>query len=160
MAPILSAAGGETEARDLQSAARALGLSVVVIDVTAEGSIEVAFEKLVELRAGALLLGSNILWQQERTQVALLAVRHGIPTMFWESMAVPAGALASYGPDFLDNFRQVGVYAGRILKGERPADLPVIQPTKFELVLNLKTAKALRLEIPTQLLAIADRVIE
>jgi putative ABC transport system substrate-binding protein len=148
----------ETEARDFQSAARALRLSVVTINVAAEGSVDAAFEKLVALRAGALLLGGNILWQQERTQ--LLAVRHAVPTLFWESIAVPAGALASYGPDFLENFRQVGVYAGRILKGEKPGDLPVIQPTKFELVLNLKTARALKLEIPTSLLAIADRVIE
>jgi putative ABC transport system substrate-binding protein len=150
----------EAEARDFQSAARVLGLSVVVINVVAEGSIEAAFEKLVEVRAGALLLGANILWQQERVQIALLAVRHAMPTMFWEGISVSAGALASYGPDLLDSFRQTGVYAGRILKGEKPADLPVIQPTKFELVFNLKTAKALRLEIPTQLLAIADRVIE
>jgi putative tryptophan/tyrosine transport system substrate-binding protein len=150
----------ETEARDFQSAARKLGLGVVVINVAAEGSIAAAFEKLVELRAGALLLGSNILWQQERTQIALLAVRHAIPTMFWDSTSVQAGALASYGPDLPDQFRQVGVYAGRILKGEKPAELPVVQPTKFELVFNLKTAKALRFEIPASLLAIADRVIE
>jgi putative ABC transport system substrate-binding protein len=151
---------GETEARDFQSAARVLGLSVVIVNVAAEGSLERAFEKLVELRAGALLLGANILWQQERTQIALLAVRHAVPTLFWEGVAVSSGALASYGPELLDEFRQVGVYAGRILKGEKPGDLPVIQPTKFELVLNLKTARALRLEIPTPLIAIADRVIE
>jgi putative tryptophan/tyrosine transport system substrate-binding protein len=100
------------------------------------------------------------LWQQERTQIALLAVRHAMPTMFWDSISVQAGGLASYGPDLQDEFRQVGLYAGRILKGEKVADLPVIQPTKFELVLNLKTAGALKLIIPTQLLAIADRVIE
>jgi putative tryptophan/tyrosine transport system substrate-binding protein len=127
---------GETEARDFQSAASRLGLSVVIINVTAEGSIEAAFKKIVELRAGALLLGANILWRQERMQIALLAVRYAVPTMFWESTAVQAGALASYGPDFLDADRQVGVYAGRILKGEKPADLPVIQPTKFEFVLR------------------------
>jgi putative ABC transport system substrate-binding protein len=150
----------ETEARNFQSAARVLGLSVDIIDVAAEGSIEAAFEKLVKLRAGALLLGANIQWQQERTQIALLAVRHAMPTLFWERIAVAAGGLASYGPDHLDEFRQIGLYAGRILKGVKPADLPVIQPTKFELVLNLKTARALRLEIPAQLLAIADQVIE
>jgi putative tryptophan/tyrosine transport system substrate-binding protein len=151
---------GETEAKDFQFASRVLGLNVVVVDVAAEGSIATAFEKLAELRAGALLLGANILWQQERTQIALLAARYVMPTMFLESIAVPAGGLASYGPDVLDQFKQAGVYAGRILKGEKPADLPVIQPTKFELVLNLKTARALKLQIPTQLLAIADRVIE
>jgi putative tryptophan/tyrosine transport system substrate-binding protein len=149
-----------TEARDFQSAARLLGLSVVIVDVAAEGSIEAAFGKLVELRVGALLLGANILWQQRRTEIALLAAGHAMPTMFWESISVQAGALSSYGPDLPDSFRQVGAYAGRILKGEKPADLPVIQPTKFELVLNLETARTLKLEIPTLLLAIADRVIE
>jgi len=128
--------------------------------VATEGGIDPAFEKLAAVHAGALLLGGSVLWQQERTQIILLAVRHAIPTLFWESVAVPAGALASYGPDLLDAYRQVGLYAGRIVKGEKPGDLPVIQPTKFELVLNLKTARALRLEIPTSLLAIADRVIE
>src|SRR5262249_29978348 len=110
---------GESEARDFQSAARALGLSVVVVNVATEGSIEAAFEILVDSRAGALLLGANVLWQQERTQIALLAVRHAIPTMFLESIAVAAGGLASYGPDLLAMFRQLGVYAGRILKGEK-----------------------------------------
>jgi putative tryptophan/tyrosine transport system substrate-binding protein len=151
---------GETEARDFQSAARILGLRSFVVNVKAEVSIAAAFEKLVELRAGALLLGANILWQQERTQIAMLAARHAMPTLFWESKSVQAGALASYGPDFQDGYRQIGMYAGRILKGENPAFLPVIQPTKFELKFNLKTAKALGLTIPPNLLALADEVIE
>jgi putative tryptophan/tyrosine transport system substrate-binding protein len=150
----------ETEARDFQSAARGLGLSVVVIDIKAEGSLAAAFARLVERRAGALLVSSNIFFSQERTQLILLAARHRIPTMFWDSRAVPAGALASYGPDQLDAYRQVGVYAARILNGEKPGDLPVQQPTKFEFVINLKTAKALGLTIPPNLLALADQVIE
>jgi putative tryptophan/tyrosine transport system substrate-binding protein len=150
----------ETEARDSQSAARGLGLSVIVIDIKAEGSLAAAFARLVERRARALLVSSNIFYSQESTQLILLADRHGIPTMFWDSTAVPAGALSSYGPDLFDVFRQAGVYAGRILNGEKPGDLPVVQPSKFEFAINLKTAKALGLTIPPNLLALADEVIE
>jgi putative tryptophan/tyrosine transport system substrate-binding protein len=150
----------ETEARDFQSAARGLGLSVIVIDIAAEGSLAAAFTRLVERRTGALLVSSNIFFSQERTQLILLAARHGIPAMFWDSTAVPAGALSSYVPDQRDIFRQAGIYAGRILNGEKPGNLPVVQPTKYELVINLKTAKALGLPIPPELLAIADEVIE
>jgi putative tryptophan/tyrosine transport system substrate-binding protein len=130
------------------------------VNIRTEGSIAAAFEKLVESRAVALLLGANILWQQERKQVALLAAQHAMPTLFLDSTSVQAGALASYGPNIQDSFRRVGMYAGRILKGENPADLPVIQPTKFELMFNLKTAKELGLQIPPNLLAIANEVIE
>jgi putative tryptophan/tyrosine transport system substrate-binding protein len=148
----------ETEARDFQSAARVLGLRVVVIDVRAEGSIAAAFEKLVELRAAALLLGADILWQQERTQIISLAARHEIPTMFWDRASATAGALSRYGPDVFETYHIVGIYTGRILKGEKPADLPVVQPTKFELVINLRTAKALGLTVPPTLLALADEL--
>jgi putative tryptophan/tyrosine transport system substrate-binding protein len=150
----------EAEARDFQSAARGLGLSVIVIDIKAEGSLADAFARLVERRAGALLVSSNIFFSQERTQLILLAAQHRIPAMFWDSRAVPAGAIASYGPDQLDAFRQAGVYAGRILNGEKPGDLPVQQPTRFELAINLKTARALGIDVPPTLLAIADEVIE
>jgi putative ABC transport system substrate-binding protein len=149
----------ETEVRDFQSAARALGLPVVAIDLTKEGSLAAGFTRLVEQRAGALLISSSIFYRQERIQLILLAARHAIPTMALDSTSVEAGALSSYGPDQLDVFRQAGVYAGRILNGEKPADLPVMQPTKFELVINLKTAKVLGLEVPQTLLAVADRVI-
>ena len=148
-----------TEARDFRFAARVLGLPIIVIDIAAEGSLAAAFARLVERRAGALLPSSNIFFQQERTQVILLAARHGIPAMFGDSLAVPAGALCSYGPDLLDMSRQAGVYAGRILNGEKPSDLPVVQPTKFDLAINLKTAKALGLTIPPDVLALADEVI-
>src|SRR5262249_16731780 len=150
----------ETEARDFQFAARALGVPVVPINITTEGSLASGFSRLVEQRAGALLISSSIFYQQERNQPILLAARHAIPTMFPDSTSVLAGALSSYGPDMVDAFRQVGVYAGRILNGEKPADLPVVQPVKFELVFNLKTAKVLGLEVPPTLLAVADKVIE
>jgi putative tryptophan/tyrosine transport system substrate-binding protein len=133
---------------------------VVVIDVRVEGSIAAAFEKLVELRAGALLLGADILWQQERTQIISLAARHEIPTMFWDRASATAGALSRYGPDVSETYHIVGIYTGRILKREKPADLPVQQPTRFEMGLNLKTAKALGIEVPSATLLCADAVIE
>jgi putative ABC transport system substrate-binding protein len=129
----------ETEVRDFQSAARVLGLPVIVIDIKAERSLAAAFARLVERRAGALLVSSNIFFAQERAQVILLAARHRIPTMFGDSTALPAGALSSYAPDPIDALRQAGVYAGRILNGEKPGDLPVAQPRKFEFAINLKT---------------------
>jgi putative tryptophan/tyrosine transport system substrate-binding protein len=150
----------ETEIRDFQAAGRALGLPVTVIKMAKEGDIAPAFVDLVGQRAGALLVSNNILFQQERTQLILLSARHAIPTLFWESTAVPAGGLASYGPDVRDIFRQAGIYTGRILAGDRPADLPVVQPTRFELAINLKTAAVLGLNVPPTLLALADRVVE
>jgi putative ABC transport system substrate-binding protein len=150
----------EAEARDFQSAARDLGLSAIVIDIKAERNLAAAFARLVERRAGALLVSANIFFAQEAVQLILLSARHGMPTMFWDSTAVPAGALSSYGPDQLDIFRQAGIYAGRILNGEKPGDLPVVQPRKFEFAINLKTARTLGLTVPPNLLALADEVIE
>jgi putative ABC transport system substrate-binding protein len=148
------------ELKDFQSAASALGLRGVPIEVATEADISAAFSKLVEQRAGALLLGSNSLFWQGRTQVILLGARYAIPTMFWDSASVDAGALSSYGPSFTTAWRQVGLYVGRILKGEKPADLPVVQQTTFDLMFNLKTARVLGLEVSPTLLAIANRVIE
>src|SRR5262249_1677553 len=111
-------------------------------------------------RAGALLLSANNLFQQARAQIISLAAHHAMPTMFWDSASAAAGALSSYGPDFGSAFRQAGVYTGRILKGEKPANLPVVQPTNFALAINLKTAKMLGLSVPPMLLALADEVIE
>ena len=146
--------------RDLQSAARVLGVRVLVLNAGTENDIEAAFARLIKLRAGALLIGADTFFYSARDQIVSLAARHSIPTMFFESAAVPAGALLSYGPDIFGSNHQAGVYVGRILKGEKPADLPVVQPTKFELLINLKTARALGLTIPETLLATADQVIE
>ena len=122
--------------------------------------IAAAFAAIVKEQVGALLISSDALLTRERGRIITLAARNALPTMFFQSASVEAGGLASYGPDLPGQFRQVGLYAGRILKGERPSELPVVQPTKFELVLNLKTAKTLGLEIPPAVLVLADRVIE
>jgi putative ABC transport system substrate-binding protein len=148
------------ETRYSQSAAGVLGVRLLVLNAETESEIEAAFATLVEQRAGALLIGSNIVFVRRRDQIISLAARHAIPTMFYDSASVAAGALSGYGPDFGGAYYQAGLYAGRVLKVEKPADLPVVQPTKFELVINLKTAKALGFEIAPTLLAIADRVIE
>jgi len=148
------------EARDLQNAAGALGVSLAVHNVATESEIAAGFAMLVEQQVGAVLLSSSILFQRRRDQILALAARHAMPTMFWDSASVPAGALSSYGPDFAEVFQQAGRYVGRILKGEKPADLPVVQPSKFEFAINLRTAKQLGLTVPPTLLAIADKVIE
>jgi putative ABC transport system substrate-binding protein len=151
---------GQAEARDLQSAAHALGIPLRAVNVETESDIAAVFDTLTQQRAGALLLGASIVLQQARDQIITLAARHMIPTMFWDSASAAAGALSSYGPDFTSAYHQAGLYVGRILNGGKPADLPVVQPTKFEFVINLKTAKALGLMVPPMVLAIADKVIE
>jgi putative tryptophan/tyrosine transport system substrate-binding protein len=150
----------EAETRNLQSAARVLGMPVLILNVGTESDIASAFETLTAQKAGALLLSVSVRFQQAREHIIALAAQRMMPTMFWDDVAVAAGALASYGPDFASGYHQAGLYVGRILKGEKPADLPVVQPTKFEFVINLKTAKALGLMVPPMLLAIADKVIE
>jgi putative tryptophan/tyrosine transport system substrate-binding protein len=150
----------QNETRELQSAARVLGVRLLILNVTTYSDIAAAFSAIIEQQAGALLLSANIIFQQGRDQIISLATRHEIPTMFYDSASTAAGALSSYGPDFGGALYQAGLYVGRILKGEKPADLPVVQPTKFELVINLKTTKALGLTIPPNLLALADEVIE
>jgi putative tryptophan/tyrosine transport system substrate-binding protein len=150
----------QAETRDLLSAARALGVRVLVLNAGNDNDIAAAFSRLIELRAGALLISADTFFYAARDQITSLAARYAMPTMYFESAAVPAGALLSYGPDIFGSNHQVGIYAGRILKGERPAELPVMQPTRFELAINLKTAKALGLTIPETLLATADEVIQ
>ena len=151
---------GEPEAAAASDAARRFGLTPIIERIMTESEIEPAFARLEEVGVNAILVIINVLFAQYRDRFVALALRHGIP-MFGQSRSYPvAGALASYGTNYPDVIRQAGIYVGRILKGEKPADLPVLQPTKFDLVINLKTAKALGLEIPPQLLARADEVIE
>jgi putative ABC transport system substrate-binding protein len=150
----------QAETNDIQSAARVLGVRLLVLDAANPNEVTTAFRTIVEQQIGALLIGADVFFVTRHDQIVSLAARYAIPTMFFDSASVAAGGLVSYGPDLPDAFHQVGLYTGRVLKGEKPADLPVVQPTKFELVLNLKTAKALGLEVPPTLLALTDRVIE
>ncbi len=151
----------EAERREVQAAAQAIGRQLIILDVSSDRDIELAFATFAQRGAGALLTGTGaFLNSSKREQLVTLAARHRLPTVYAVREAVLAGGLMSYGPSVTDAYRQVGVYTGRILKGEKPADLPVMQSTKFEFVLNLKTAKALGLEVPSSLLSIADEVIE
>jgi putative ABC transport system substrate-binding protein len=145
---------------ELRAAALAVGQELIVFDVRSDREIEIAFTTLVHRGAGALHAGIGGFMNSQRERVVALAARHRIPAIYNWREAAAAGGLMSYAPSITDAYRQAGVYAGRILKGEKPGDLPVMLPTKFPLVVNLKTAKALGLEIPDKLLALADEVIE
>src|SRR5262245_53508400 len=150
----------ESQARDVQEAARTLGLQMHVLNAGTEVEINTAFADFAKLRVGALVVGGGTLFPARAQQFATLAAHHALPTFYQYREYVAAGGLISYGTSLSDSYRQTGVYTGRILKGEKPADLPILQPIKFELVINLKTAKALGLTIPPGVLAIADEVIE
>ena len=152
--------GSEAEARDLQAAARKLGLELHVVYASSERDLDTAFETMVRLGATALVIGVDPFFLSRRDQIAALAIRHAMPAIYYLREFAAAGALMSYGPSVTDGYRQVGIYTGRILKGAKPADLPVMQSTKFELVINLKTAKAIGLEVPLFLQQRADEVIE
>jgi putative tryptophan/tyrosine transport system substrate-binding protein len=150
----------EPQVRDFQEAARALGLQLHILHASDERDFETVFLALVQLGVGALVIGGDQLFNSRSEQLAALAIRHALPAIYQYREFVAAGGLMSYGGSIADEFRLVGVYAGRILKGERPGDLPVQQATKVELIINLKTAKALGIKVPITLLARADEVIE
>jgi putative ABC transport system substrate-binding protein len=150
----------QVEARLMQSAARTLGLGLQVINVTPDTEMASVFATLVEQQISAIVVGTSVIVRAKHDQIVLLAARFGLPTMFAYGVDVRVGGLFSYGNDNIDVVRQAGAYTGRILKGEKPADLPVVHPTKFEFVINLRTAKALGFQIPTDVLALADEVIE
>lgn len=145
---------------DIQGAARTLDRTVVVAKVTSRGDIDASVSNVMQRGAGAVVVSSSALFTQARDGVVALAARHRVPIISARREYAHAGGLMSYGTDLADSYRQVGVYAGRILKGAKPADLPILQPTKFELVLNLKTARALGLTVPPSLFALADELIE
>src|SRR5215469_6724526 len=146
--------------RDMKEAARAKELQLPIVEAGTEGEIDAAFGSLVELHAGALVIAGDAFFANRREQLLSLASRHAVPAIYMWSEFAAVGGLISYGIDNINMFRQAGIYAGRILKGEKPADLPVPQPTRFELVINLKTAKALGITVPPSILARADEVIE
>jgi putative ABC transport system substrate-binding protein len=148
------------EQTDVRKAVQALGQQFVLADANSGGEIEAAFAKFVERRAGALFVGTGAFTNSHREAIVVLASRHAIPAMYSLREFASIGGLMSYGTSITDAYRQAGIYAGRILQGEKPADLPVIQSTKFEFVINLRTARSLGLEVPDKLLALADEVIE
>ena len=150
----------ESQAKDVKEAARTLGQQVHVVNADSEGDLDRAFATFIELKADALLVSLDSFFLSRREQLVALAARHKIPVMYFARDFVLAGGLMSYGSDLADSYRQAGVYTGRILKGAKPVDLPVLQPTKFELSINTTTAKSLGLSIPDRLLALADEVIE
>jgi putative ABC transport system substrate-binding protein len=153
-------ADAQTQLRDVEDAAQSLGLKLVVEKAGTEFEFETAFADLARQKAGAILVIADPFFTSQRVEIAALAARYAMPAVFELREYAAAGGLMSYGPDLADGYRQGGVYAGKILKGQKPAELPVEQPTKLGLVINLKTAKALGLQIPDKLLALADEVIE
>jgi putative ABC transport system substrate-binding protein len=150
----------ETQSRELQVAAQDLGLQLHVLHANSESDFDKAFAAMAQLRVGALVIGTDGFLNSRSEQLATLAMRHAMPAIFQYREFTAAGGLMSYGTSLTDTYRQLGVYVGRILKGEKPADLPVQQATKVELIINLRTANALGLTVPPTLLARADEVIE
>ena len=150
----------ESNVRDIEGAARALGLQIHVFNASTVGDIDATFAAIVRERFDVLFVVPDGYFNNRRVQLATLAARHSIPAAYAQRDYAEVGGLMSYGTNLADARRQVGIYTGRVLKGEKPADLPVLQPTRFELVINVTTAKAIGLEVPLSLLARADEVIE
>jgi ABC-type uncharacterized transport system substrate-binding protein len=146
--------------KELQAAATAVGQQIEVLNAQDGREIDAAVSSVVNKRVGALMLAPDPLFSIRRVQIVTLAARNALPTLYVSREFAEAGGLMSYGTNIEDVYRQMGAYTGRVLKGEKPADLPVVQPTKYELVLNLNTARALRIDVPPTLLARADEVIE
>jgi putative ABC transport system substrate-binding protein len=150
----------DIQTAELRSAAKALGQDIQIVNATNEQELDAAFASMAQSRINALLVGADPFFASRRDQIVSLASRHAIPAVYEQRAFTTAGGLMSYGTNITDAYRQAGVYAGRILRGEKPGNLPVVQSTKFEFVVNLKTAKALGLTFPAGILAIADEVIE
>ncbi len=150
----------QAQTSELQVAARTLGLRLVVANASYQSDFDTAFPTIAREQAGAIVIGSDSVFRNNANQLVALAARYRVPAIYWNRAAAAAGGLMSYGPDTADQFRQLGMYTGRILKGEKPTDLPVVQATKLPLVLNMKTAKALGLTFPLTLLGRAHEVIE
>jgi putative tryptophan/tyrosine transport system substrate-binding protein len=147
----------EPETQDVHAAARAIGQQIHILNASSESDIDAAFASLVQQQVGALLIGADPFFDSRRNQLVALAARHAVPTIYSFSAV---GGLISYASNVPEAYRQAAIYVGRILKGEKPSDLPVMQPTKFELIINLKTAKALGIDVPLHLQQLADEVIE
>jgi putative ABC transport system substrate-binding protein len=148
------------EVRNVQDAAHTVGIRVSVLNASTEAEIDTAFTTIVQQKTDALIVGTDPFLLGQRDQLVRLAARHTVPTIYFLREFVESGGLLSYGPSIANGYRQAGVYTGRILSGAKPAELPVLRPTTFQLVINLKTARALGLTIPANVLAIADEVIE
>ena len=160
IAVLMAPDGSEAELRDVQAAAQGIGQQLIILNVGSDRDIERAFAEFVQRGVSALFVSAGPFMNSHRELLVTLAARHRVPAIYPLREFVSAGGLMSYAPSITDAYRQTGIYAGRVLKGEKPSDLPVIQSTKFEFVMNLKVAKALSLEIPDKLLALADEVIE
>jgi putative ABC transport system substrate-binding protein len=150
----------EAQSRDVQQAGRRLGLQVIVLRASSERDMDAAFADLAGQGITALVVGADPFFVNRRQQLVALAARYGVPAIYMSREIVAVGGLASYGPSITEGYRQAGIYVGQILKGAKPADLPVVQPTKLELAINLTTAKALKLDVPLILQQLADEVIE
>jgi len=150
----------DSDTRDTEAAGGVIGTKIAVLQASSESEIDASFAAFVQLRPDALLVNNDAFFSSRNKQFVALAARYAIPTIYSQRDYVMSGGLASYGTNILNGYRGAGTYAGRILKGEKPAELPILLPTKFELVINLKTAKTLGLTIPPMLQALADEVIE